>query len=148
MPASVALVTLQMIALAALAWPWDATHWNAVGWPLVVAAAAVGAWTLAHNRPGNFSVMPEPRATARLVTTGPYAYVRHPMYTAVMLASLALAAGWNTPLHWIALVALVVVLWVKAAREERLLAARFPGYAAYAARTPRFLPSLPQRGAR
>lgn len=140
MPVSFLLVGLQIAALAAMLWPWGAARFHPVAWPVVAVATALGAWTLAHNRPGNFSVLPEPRARARLITTGPYARMRHPMYTAVIAGALALAIGWNTFAHWVALAVLVVVLNAKARREERLLARRFPEYAAYAARTPRFLP--------
>lgn len=147
MPVSFALVAAQMAALAALLWPWQAAYFDAAAWPILAVGAALGAWTLAHNRPGNFSVLPEPRASARLVTSGPYALVRHPMYSAVIVGALALAIGWNTVPHWVAFAALVAVLNAKARREERLLVERFPDYAAYMARTPRFVPRL-RRGAR
>jgi len=147
MSASIVLVALQMAALAALVLPWHAARFQAIGWLGIVAGALIGAWTLVHNRPGNFSVLPEPRASARLVTTGPYAHVRHPMYVAVLVGALGLAAGWNSVAHWIAWIALAVVLDRKARREERLLAERFSGYAAYMARTPRFVPR-PGRRAR
>lgn len=148
MPASIALVALQFAALAVIAWPWRAAQWNPLAWPLLAAATVAATWTLLHNRPGNFSVLPEPRATTRLVTGGPYAWVRHPMYTSLLLGAAGVALGWNTPVHWIALGALAVVLDVKARREERLLTHRFADYADYARRTPRFLPFARARRAR
>lgn len=140
--ASLWLVAMQLAALAAVTWPWDAARFAVAAWLPVTVAFALGGWTLWHNRPGNFSVLPEPRNGARLITTGPYAHVRHPMYLALMLFAAGCALGWNTPVHWLAAAALVAVLEVKARREERLLQARFEGYAAYAARTRRFVPRV------
>lgn len=136
---SLLLVAVQIAALVVVVLPWGRA-WHAWGWPLLAGAALVGAWTLRHNRLGNFGVMPEPLAGARLVTTGPYAYVRHPMYAALLLFGAGMLAGWQGVVHFGALVALSAVLHFKADREEALMAARFPGYAAYRARTKRLLP--------
>ena len=109
-------------------------------------AFAMGGWTVLHNRPSNFGILPEPRANARMITTGPYAWVRHPMYLGLMVLALGLAVGWNTGMHWLSAAALVLILVVKARREERFMRARFPGYDAYASRTPRLVPG-PRRSA-
>jgi len=83
---------------------------------------------------------PRPLANARLRQSGVYAWVRHPIYGAVVLASL----GWS--LSWLSLpgfVFSVVVLFLfdrKSAFEERLLRARFPEYAGYALRVRKLLP--------
>jgi len=141
MPSSL-LVGLQFAALFAVVLPAGASAWHPVAFVPIAAACALGAWTLRHNRPGNFGVFPEPRAHARLVTTGPYALVRHPMYLAVLLLAAGFALGWQGMPHLAALVLLAVVLHAKASREERLLRQRFPEYAAYAARTARLIPGL------
>jgi len=140
--ASVALVVLQMLALAALVWPWHAPHWNAWAWVPIAAAFVTGGWTIAHNKPGNFSILPEPRANARLVTTGPYAHIRHPLYFGLILFAFGCAIGWNTLLHWTAAGALAIVLDLKSRREERFLLERFLEYRDYAARTTRLIPRL------
>ncbi len=139
-----ALVVLQLALLAALLLPWSADSFGLSGFVPLALAAALGAWALTANRPGNFSVLPAPRTGARLVTGGPYRYVRHPMYLAVLLAALGLALGWRTPVHAMAFPALALVLHVKAGLEERLLLARFPAYRDYRERTPRILP-FPRR---
>jgi len=83
---------------------------------------------------------PRPLATARLRQSGAYAWVRHPIYGGLVLASL----GWS--LAWLSLPGLlfsvVVVLFFdrKSAFEERLLRARFPEYAGYALRVRKLLP--------
>ncbi|PWB57664.1 MAG: hypothetical protein C3F16_15110 [Betaproteobacteria bacterium] len=106
---------------------------------LLGAGVAVGAWALAANRPGNFNIRPDPHPEGRLVTGGPYAWVRHPMYLAVLLAMAAFALGGDA-WQWAAWVALAAVLAAKARREERGLAILHPGYEAYRRRTRAIVP--------
>lgn len=79
-----------------------------------------------------------------LITAGPYAWVRHPIYTAMfgMLLATGLAVS-----HWGALLAGMIVFWVgtiiRVRSEERLLRATFGGaYDEYARRVPAVLPGV------
>lgn len=89
--------------------------------------------------------LPLPVKDGELRSNGLYRYVRHPIYSGVM----ALAVGSAIPSGNIAIaaaaVALVAWLGTKARWEERRLTSRYPGYSAYAARTPRFIPSWRRR---
>ena len=73
-------------------------------------------------------------AGQKVVTTGPYAIVRHPMYASapLYLAGMPLALGswWG----FVALAAFVPVLIWRLADEERLLARDLPGYTEYQSR--------------
>jgi protein-S-isoprenylcysteine O-methyltransferase Ste14 len=87
----------------------------------------------------SFSIMAEAR---RLVTQGPYAVVRHPLYAAEIIAAIGLFLQYTSP--WTALL-MVVSLGFQLQRmrnEERILGATFAEYAAYAARTPRLIPGV------
>jgi protein-S-isoprenylcysteine O-methyltransferase Ste14 len=109
----------------------------------LAAGIALGLWTLLHNRPGNFNIRPVPKDTAVLITGGPYHWVRHPMYVALLLVMAAVAgAAPHMLAGWLALLALAAVLAAKAALEERLLRQAYPGYAEYATRTHRFIPGV------
>ncbi len=137
------LVALQFVLVLALVF---ATHWPVPSraWPatlfLLAVAVVLGVWTLGYNRWGNFNIRPELRSGARLVTRGPYRHIRHPMYASVLLGVGALVAADARPWRIVLLVALLVVLMLKAAREEEYLRAAFPEYAAYASRTWRLVP--------
>ena len=135
------LVALQFGLMALIALRVDQDRVGAAFIALMAAGVAVGGWALAANRPGNFHIRPDPHPTGRLVTHGPYAHVRHPMYLAVLLAMAAFAVagdGWQ----WVAWIALAGVLAAKARREERGLALLHPGYEEYRARTRAIVPFL------
>jgi protein-S-isoprenylcysteine O-methyltransferase Ste14 len=143
---SVLLVALQfgLIAmLAVIAGPaFIGASAPAGAWLSAACGGLLGVWSLASNRPGNFNIRPLPRDGGRLVQSGPYRWIRHPMYTAVMLYGLACA--WANPLAsaWLALAALVAVLASKASLEERWMQTAHADYADYRARTRRFLPGI------
>lgn len=128
-----------LIALI-LAWPTPQRLWRWWAIALLMAGAALVLWVFWHNRPGNFNIIPEPKAGAHLVTTGPYRWVRHPMYVALLLFMAGVAGTTTEPIEWAYWLALLVVLNFKAALEERLLRKQWPEYAAYCARTRRFIP--------
>jgi protein-S-isoprenylcysteine O-methyltransferase Ste14 len=140
------LVVLQFALIGVLAWlalPVSLSLAPPVlAWALWVAGAALGAWALQANRPGNFNIRPAPRVGGVLVENGPYRWIRHPMYTSVM----ALAAGCAVAASSLASVAatlcLGAVLLAKAQLEERWMAEHHNDYPAYRARTKRFVPFL------
>jgi len=107
---------------------------------LLPAGIGVGIWAMRANRPGNFNIRPEPKEGGRLVTEGPYRFVRHPMYLAVLLFTGGFVGA--DPVQWAGWVALGTVLIAKARREERLLSLSHPGYADYRARTRAIIPFI------
>jgi protein-S-isoprenylcysteine O-methyltransferase Ste14 len=141
-----ALVAVQLALIAALAWLAAPAFLGGRAplavWLLVAAGAALGLWALSANRPGNFNVRPMPRAGGRLVQHGPYRWIRHPMYTAVIACAVACAWADGTRWGWLGAAALTAVLAIKAALEERWMVQEHPGYREYRARTSRFLPGL------
>lgn len=106
------------------------------------AAVALGSWALSANRPGNFNIRPLPREGGHLVQHGPYRWIRHPMYSALLLGGVAAARLSGDGSTWLVLAALAVVLRIKSAVEERGMIARYPAYQDYQRRTRRFVPGL------
>jgi protein-S-isoprenylcysteine O-methyltransferase Ste14 len=111
-------------------------------WLLALLSGALAGWTLLHNRLGNFNIHPAPKSGGVLVTSGPYRWLRHPMYGAVLLAAAALALLSGSLSAWLAWGALALVLWVKAHLEEHWLREHHPAYADYCKKSKRFLPWL------
>lgn len=116
-------------------------------WAFALGLANVALWLWlfwrAHADLGtNWSVSLQVREDHRLVTSGVYARVRHPMYTALFAHALAQAL---LLANWIAgpamLVAFALMFALRFGPEERMLAERFGDeYAAYARRTKRLVP--------
>lgn len=85
---------------------------------------------------------PVPVEGAGLHTDGLYRFVRHPIYSGVLLGGIGVVCCGPSPWRvawWLALVAL---LTAKSVWEERMLAGEYADYAGYAARTGRFLPRV------
>ena len=90
----------------------------------------------------SLSPFPAPGANARLVRHGVYAWVRHPLYTSVILLSAAWALVWRSGPALGLVVVLALFFDAKARREERWLRERFSAYDEYAQTTRRFIPGL------
>jgi len=113
-----------------------------IGMSISLAGAAFGLWAIMYNRLGNFNIRPELKDGCALVTTGPYKFVRHPMYTSVMLITLGMAVATPIYLEWSSLILLSMVLALKAVREERLWCEGNEAYKRYMRETKRFIPFI------
>jgi protein-S-isoprenylcysteine O-methyltransferase Ste14 len=138
-PKSLVLVGAQLLCLAYLlvSGPWFAN----LGWIwLEIVGLYLGAWAIYTMKLRNLRIAPEVARGARLVTTGPYRFVRHPMYSAVLLITVTLVLSRFTMARLIVWTALLAVLLAKLQHEEVLLATRFREYTAYQRRTKRLIP--------
>ena len=139
---SMFLVAVQLGTLAGLAvtsplsWPRPL----AVG--LFTAAGALGVWAVVTMRLQNLTPMPEPGEGRPLLTGGPYRWVRHPMYTSLLLFAAGCLVHGFTPLRAALAIVQVAVLAAKVRIEEAGLRRMFPEYGDYARRTRRFVPGL------
>jgi len=110
----------------------------------IIAALLVGLGSLASFvvlwRLGkSFSIMPEAR---RLVTGGPYALARHPLYTTEIVTICGTALQFQAPWSWVLAAAVMALLWIRSHYEEQVLEEVYPEYGAYRARTKRFIPGV------
>lgn len=128
-------VVAQFLVMAGVVVSWyfpphydvTALHWAGLAVALTGVALAVWARrTLGRS----FTMFPRPKPGAKLVTDGPFALVRHPIYAGgiLLFAGCSLAfSPWG-----LAATLVLALLWAAKARvEERRLAERFPAYAAY-----------------
>jgi protein-S-isoprenylcysteine O-methyltransferase Ste14 len=104
---------------------------QAVGFAMLVGSSVFIMWVMRENSFASVVVRLQTERGHRVVTTGPYAWVRHPMYSGIIVffagVPLLLGSWWGvaiTPLF-------AVLLALRAGIEERALIVGLPGYADY-----------------
>ena len=142
------IVVLQLTRLSGLgAWlarPGDfllqpARFWQWTGLVLCLAGFLFAIWARLYLG-GNWGVPMSLREQHELVTTGPYARVRHPIYSGLLLAGLGTVL--TLGMQWLPAMVLVGVFFVLSARtEEKMLSEQFPdAYPSYRRRTKMLIP--------
>jgi protein-S-isoprenylcysteine O-methyltransferase Ste14 len=87
----------------------------------------------------SFSIIPQAR---RLVQTGPYKLVRHPVYLGELISILGVVLARPSAIAMAIYCLLTILLIYRALQEEKLLAGIFPEYETYALRRARFIPGV------
>ncbi|MGB5080120.1 MAG: isoprenylcysteine carboxylmethyltransferase family protein [Burkholderiales bacterium] len=87
----------------------------------------------------SLSIMPEAR---RLVTDGPYRYVRHPLYLAEAIVLAGIFLQFRSPPVALIVIAVLGFQLLRMHYEEGVLRTAFPEYADYARRTARLIPGV------
>lgn len=115
---------------------WSAMPISVVilGYILLGAGIALGTWAQAVNRFFEPGVRLQRERGQRVISTGPYAFVRHPGYVSAIMVfaglALALASWWALiPAAWATALLILRTSW-----EDALLHAELEGYADYARR--------------
>jgi protein-S-isoprenylcysteine O-methyltransferase Ste14 len=104
-----------------------------------VAAVALNIWARISFRRGTFRVTAEPGAPA-LITSGPFRFIRHPMYSAALLLIWSGVLSHLSALTVVIGVAVTAICVYRVVVEEQLLRATFPEYVDYARSTNALLP--------
>lgn len=119
----------------------------ALGWAMVaLTLAGVGfTWWARVHLGALWSGGVEAKEGHRVVESGPYALVRHPIYSGLIAAAAAMAVVRATPLSFAGVGLFALGFALKARVEERFLEAELGGYDDYRRRVPMLVP-LPWRG--
>ncbi len=137
---SYVLVSVQFVCIGAIlvSGPWIAGHKLLL--TLELLGALLGIWAVLTMKVKNLHVFPEVKSGSHLVTAGPYQWIRHPMYTALLMIMLALVCesfSYWRGLYWLLLSGNLVA---KLSYEEMFLREVFDDYEAYRLRTWRLVP--------
>lgn len=90
----------------------------------------------------HLSPFPSPLLGAKLVETGIYKLVRHPIYTGLILAFYGYAVITDSGYRLLIATLLFVLFYIKSLYEEKCLIEKFPNYTEYKKRSGRFFPGL------
>ncbi|MCI0473559.1 MAG: hypothetical protein L0Y76_08260, partial [Ignavibacteria bacterium] len=100
-----------------------------------------GIWGL-FNMKFRFNVAPELLPGSEIIMSGPYKFIRHPMYTTVLGITLTVVIFSFTYFLLMIWLILLVTLLMKLSYEEFLLEKEFSGYADYKAKTKSIIPFI------
>lgn len=114
-------------------------HFALLGW-ICEWLGIVGILVSAASLRRSLTAVPIPKVEGNLSTTGLYRFVRHPMYSSVLLFALGIAIHSGSIIKYLLMIALYFLFYTKSRYEEKYLIIKYPEYAEYSARTPRFIP--------
>ena len=138
-----ALVTLQLLGIGTTLMGYVGSESpNRIFLLISAAGFLLGLLTVYHNRPGNFSVHPAPLTHSSLITSGPYRYVRHPMYVSVILVLVGLALSAGTLWSWVGCGVGTVAVIGKTYLEETYLVEKHAEYKTYQHKVMRLIPFI------
>jgi protein-S-isoprenylcysteine O-methyltransferase Ste14 len=90
----------------------------------------------------SLTAFPTPKNNSELITSGLYKYVRHPIYTGILLTVFGYSIYSASIPRLIISLLLLILFYFKTNYEEHKLSEKYPDYYAYKARTGRFIPNL------
>ncbi len=100
----------------------------------------IGVLVCAASLRRSLTAVPIPKEEGELSMSGPYRYVRHPMYSSVLLLALGISLNSGSAIKYFLVLCLSVLFYFKSIYEEKYLRLKYPEYAEYSARIPRFIP--------
>ena len=96
------------------------------------------------NLNDNLSPFPSPKKHGELIQNGIYKYIRHPIYSGILLAMTGYSIYAGALDKLAVTIAMGVVFYFKSSYEEKLLLKRYTSYAHYKKITGRFFPKTPK----
>ncbi len=139
---SLLLVTLQFIFIFLLLLRSRLNELWLVPVIFILLSVVLVLWAIVAMQKSKLRILPEPSAGATLITNGPYHFIRHPMYTSILLGTTGLLIN---HFNWMRLgffIALAAVLIIKLTWEEKMLLQKFGPYKNYMANTSRLFPFI------
>ena len=138
---SYGLVVLQFSLIGVLLVSSD-WHFSKITISIYAIAIFIGLWAIKSMHFGHFNIIPDPMPNIKLVTTGPYQFIRHPMYFSILLFFLAVVIMDVSLVSMGLYLNLFLVLFVKLSYEEYLLTQSLPDYPQYQSKTKRLIPFI------
>jgi len=113
-----------------------------IGLVVMGVGGVIGLLALSKNKLGNFNIRPDIREDCTLITSGIYAYIRHPMYSSVLVMMLGIVVIYPMNYEYVLYGVLVVTLLIKLFYEESLWKCESEEYILYTHETKRLIPFL------
>jgi protein-S-isoprenylcysteine O-methyltransferase Ste14 len=115
---------------------WSQTDYSTsvelVALVLILIGYIIGSWALMENRFFSGTVRIQTERGHHVISSGPYAYVRHPGYAGALLTYFATPLLLDSPWTFVPVVFMAIVLVIRTALEDRTLQEELTGYKEYA----------------
>lgn len=142
MTKSIILTTIQYVTLGIILY---LNNWF-LHQPMLLAiqlfGLIIGIWAIAEMSKSKLNIAPKIREGASLVSTGPYRFIRHPMYLSLLIFLFPMLVINFSRLNMAVFLILLINLLFKLMYEEKLLSEKFSRYTAYKQKTWRLMPFI------
>lgn len=123
------IIQFSLLAFMGYNTPWS--DYSAVSVVLFSFSILLGSWSILSMGLKNLSIFPRPKQDIKIRTNGPYKWIRHPMYTSVIIFSIGLLLLNPVWYMYLAFIVLVADLIMKLEYEEKKLLQIFENYSDY-----------------
>jgi protein-S-isoprenylcysteine O-methyltransferase Ste14 len=136
------LTTIQLSSLVYILVSGPVIADSISGFLIEAAGIFLGLLSIYIMKPGNFNIRPLIKDGGILITSGPYRLIRHPMYTAQIVAVIPLVVESFNYWRLGVVIILVADLLIKIEFEEKLLLKHFTGYENYKNTSKKLIPFI------
>jgi protein-S-isoprenylcysteine O-methyltransferase Ste14 len=135
------LVTLQMSAILFILLTGAIIPSGNLLLILLILFLLVGLWAMAEMK-FRFNIFPALLNNSSLITSGPYRFIRNPMYTSIIFMMLILVINEFSYIRMFIWIILIFIFLYKINIEEKILAKEFPEYPEYRSVTKKLIPFI------
>lgn len=135
------LVILQMSAILFIMLTGDIIPSKKILLLLLILSLLIGFWAIVEMK-FRFNIFPALLSNSSLVTSGPYRFIRNPMYTSIIFMMLILLINDFSYPRLIIWIFLILIFIAKINIEEKILLKEFTSYPEYKAKTKRLIPFI------
>ena len=137
------LVFIQFFVIFLMVLPFGTpTNYFALGMSVTALGLLIGVAALWANKLGNFNIVPDIKEECTLITSGIYAYIRHPMYASVLLSMLGVMILYFGTYELVLFMILCINMLTKMLYEEKLWHCEGIEYEKYTQNTKRLIPYI------
>jgi len=138
------LVFIQFLAIFLMILPigTQTSEYTFIGLILVFLGVSIGALAISKNNLGNFNIRPDIKDDCTLIKSGIYKYIRHPMYTSVLVSMLGVLLIYINIFEIVIYIILLLNMLTKMFYEESLWLCKSEEYREYTKNTKRLIPYI------
>ena len=139
---SIILVLVQFLSIYWIFHLTPSSRFNSFSTSLVLLGVFISLWGIFVMRKSTLRITPEVAKSARLIKNGPYKFIRHPMYTGLIIACFGALIAEITFIKIVFYTILLTDLVIKLKYEEGILEKHFSEYKEYREKTFKLLPFI------